>query len=158
MEENFEGEELDNIIILNDEEGNEVKFEFLDLVELDDEDIQKALESHISHIEMDVQSQGFTLDQYLQMMGMSREAFEDQLKEPAKQQAKFEAIIDEIIRVENIETTDEEVDAQAEAIANHNGIQKEDVLTRIPADSFKRDINRVKASQVILTTAKFIVE
>ncbi len=38
MEENFEGEELDNIIVLNDEEGNEVKFEFLDLVELDDEE------------------------------------------------------------------------------------------------------------------------
>ncbi len=38
MEEDFEGEELDNIIILNDEEGNEVKFEFLDLVELDDEE------------------------------------------------------------------------------------------------------------------------
>ena len=37
MEENFEGEELDNTIILNDEDGNEVKFEFLDLVELDDE-------------------------------------------------------------------------------------------------------------------------
>ena len=32
-----ENQELDNIIILNDEEGNEVKFEFLDLVELDDE-------------------------------------------------------------------------------------------------------------------------
>ena len=31
-------EELDNIIILNDEEGKEVKFEFLDLVELDDEE------------------------------------------------------------------------------------------------------------------------
>ena len=38
MEEDFEGEELDNIIILNDEEGNEVKFEFLDLVELDNEE------------------------------------------------------------------------------------------------------------------------
>lgn len=38
MEKNFEGEELDNIVILNDEEGNEVKFEFLDLVELDDEE------------------------------------------------------------------------------------------------------------------------
>ena len=36
MEENF-GEEIDNVITLNDEEGNEVKFEFLDLVELDDE-------------------------------------------------------------------------------------------------------------------------
>ena len=38
MDENFEGEELDNIVILNDEEGNEVKFEFLDLVELDNEE------------------------------------------------------------------------------------------------------------------------
>ena len=26
------GEELDNIIILNDEDGNEVQFEFLDLI------------------------------------------------------------------------------------------------------------------------------
>lgn len=36
--ENYEGEDLDNIVILNDEDGNEVKFEFLDLVELDDEE------------------------------------------------------------------------------------------------------------------------
>ena len=38
MDENYEGEELDNIVILNDEDGNEVKFEFLDLVEFDDEE------------------------------------------------------------------------------------------------------------------------
>ena len=38
MEENFEGEDLDNIVILNDENGNEVKFEFLDLIELDEEE------------------------------------------------------------------------------------------------------------------------
>ena len=36
MDENME--ELDNIITLNDENGNEVKFEFLDLIELDDEE------------------------------------------------------------------------------------------------------------------------
>lgn len=30
-----EFDELDNIIVLNDEDGNEVEFEFLDLVELD---------------------------------------------------------------------------------------------------------------------------
>ncbi|MBQ3415803.1 MAG: DUF1292 domain-containing protein [Clostridia bacterium] len=35
MEEN---EELDNIIVLNDENGNEVQFEFLDLIELDEEE------------------------------------------------------------------------------------------------------------------------
>ena len=35
----MENEELDdNIVVLNDEEGNEEQFEFLDLVELDDEE------------------------------------------------------------------------------------------------------------------------
>ena len=38
MEEDFDGEELDNIVILNDEEGNEVKFEFLDLIDYEDEE------------------------------------------------------------------------------------------------------------------------
>lgn len=33
-----EMEELDNIIILNDEEGKEVKFEFLDLIEYEGEE------------------------------------------------------------------------------------------------------------------------
>ena len=32
------GEDLDNIIILNDEEGKEVKFEFLDLIEYENEE------------------------------------------------------------------------------------------------------------------------
>lgn len=36
MDENME--ELDNIITLNDENGNEVKFEFLDLIEYNDEE------------------------------------------------------------------------------------------------------------------------
>ena len=39
MDENInENEELDNVITLKDEEGNEVKFEFLDLVELNNEE------------------------------------------------------------------------------------------------------------------------
>ena len=35
MDENME--ELDNVIVLNNENGDEVKFEFLDLIELDNE-------------------------------------------------------------------------------------------------------------------------
>ena len=38
MNHNVENEELDNIIILNDEEGNEVEFEFLDLIEFEGEE------------------------------------------------------------------------------------------------------------------------
>ena len=35
---NPEQEELDNVIVLNDENGEEVEFEFLDLIELDGEE------------------------------------------------------------------------------------------------------------------------
>ena len=38
MDEENTNEEFDNIITLKDEQGKEVKFEFLDLVELNDED------------------------------------------------------------------------------------------------------------------------
>lgn len=38
MDENVNNEELDNIIVLNDEEGNEVEFEFLDLIEFEGEE------------------------------------------------------------------------------------------------------------------------
>ena len=33
-----EEQELDNILVLNDEEGNEVEFEFLDLIEYEGEE------------------------------------------------------------------------------------------------------------------------
>ena len=36
--ENNDMEELDNIIVLNDEDGKEVQFEFLDLIEYDEEE------------------------------------------------------------------------------------------------------------------------
>ena len=35
---NMENEEESNVIILNDDEGNEVKFEFLDLIKYEEED------------------------------------------------------------------------------------------------------------------------
>ena len=38
MDENINNEELDNIIVLNDEEGHEVEFEFLDLIEFEGEE------------------------------------------------------------------------------------------------------------------------
>jgi len=38
MGEDTNNEELDNIIVLNDEEGNEAEFEFLDLIEYEGEE------------------------------------------------------------------------------------------------------------------------
>ncbi|WP_041139731.1 trigger factor [Beduini massiliensis] len=123
-------------------------------VEVSEEDVQKAMEQHIQHIKMDLAQQGMQLDQYLQMMGMTEETLKQQLEPSAQQQAKFELIIDEIVRVENLSTTDEEVDQQIEMIAQQNQMTKEQVLERIQADDLKRDFNRLKASQLVLQSAQ----
>ena len=55
--------------------------------------------------------------------------------------------------VENIITTDEEVDQQIEAIAAQNQMTKEQVIERVSAADLRRDFTRVKASQLIIGSA-----
>lgn len=122
-------------------------------VDVDKEDTDIAMEQHIQHISMELARQGMQLEQYLQMMGMNEEALRQQLEPAAKQQAIFEAIIDEIVKVEELLTTDEEVDQQVEAIAQQNQMTKEQVLEKVKVEDLKRDFNRVKASQLIIQSA-----
>lgn len=125
-------------------------------VEVEESDIEKALQQQLQHISMELVSQGMQLEQYLQMMGMNQETLLQQLAPSAKQQATFEAIIDEIVAIENLETSDEEANQQVEAIAAHNQVSKEDVLNQIDIESLKRDLNRIKASRLIMDNTVFI--
>ena len=125
-------------------------------VEVEESDIEKALQQQLQHISMELASQGMQLEQYLQMMGMNQETLLQQLAPSAKQQATFEAIIDEIVAIENLETSDEEANQQVEAIAAHNQVSKENVLNQIDIESLKRDLNRIKASRLIMDNTVFI--
>ena len=125
-------------------------------VGVEESDIEKALQQQLQHISMELASQGMQLEQYLQMMGMNQETLLQQLAPSAKQQATFEAIIDEIVAIENLETSDEEANQQVEAIAAHNQVSKEDVLNQIDIESLKRDLNRIKASRLIMDNTVFI--
>lgn len=122
-------------------------------VEVDENDIETAMQQHIQHIRMELANQGMQLEQYLQMMGMNEELLRQQLQPAAKNQAIFEAIIDEVSSLENIMTTDEEIDQQIEAIATHNQMTKEQVLEKVNPEDLKRDFNRLKSSQLIIDHA-----
>lgn len=92
------------------------------------------------------------------MMGMDMDALHAQLMPAAKQQAIFEAIIDEIIRVENLMTSDEDVDRQVDLMSQQYQMDKKDILEKIDLEGLRRDLNRIQASQLILNSAKFIME
>lgn len=122
-------------------------------VEIDDTELEQAVEKYMQHVSMQLAQQGMQLEQYLQMMNMDQAAFRQQIEPSAKQQAIFEAIIDEIIKLENIQTTDEEVEEQLEKIAAYNNTTKEEVLKHVERENLRNDFNRVKASQVIIESA-----
>ena len=65
-------------------------------------------------------------------------------------------IIDEIVKLENIQTTDEEVQQQLEKIALYNNTSKEEVLKHVEPENLRNDFNRVKASQLIIESAVVI--
>ena len=122
-------------------------------VEVSDEEIEEALNKHIERIQIELAGQGMQLEQYLQMMGTDQDNLRKQLEPSAKQQAIFEAIIDEIVRQENIEISEEELNQQIDAIASYNQISVEDVLKQVNKEDLKRDYSRIKASQIVINAA-----
>lgn len=155
-----EGLENQNIQALNAEKENKVLGVLIENsdVEVEDEDIQRALDQHVQYVTNELAKQGMALEQYLQMMSMDQDALHAQLMPAAKQQAIFEAIIDEIVKVENLMTSDEDVDRQVDLMAQQYQMDKKDILEKIDLEGLRRDLNRIQASQLILNSAKFIVE
>lgn len=127
-------------------------------VEVSDEDVEKALQQHIQHISIELAQQGLQLEQYLQMMNMDLDSLKQQLLPTAKQQASFEAIIDEIVKVESLITSDDEAKDQVSKIAAANQMSVDEVLEKINLDDLKRDLTRIQASHLIMDLANIIEE
>lgn len=122
-------------------------------VELDDDDIDSALDRQMSYMANQMASQGIQFDQYLQMTGMDEATIREQMKPNATQQAKLEVLIDEIIKVENIVVTQDVLDEQLDLVAQANQMTKEEVLERVDVEGFKRDLSRMQASRLIVDSA-----
>ena len=122
-------------------------------VELDDDDIDNALDRQMSYMVNQMASQGIQFEQYLQMTGMDEATIREQMKPNATQQAKLEALIDEIVRVENIVVTQDVLDEQLDLVAQANQMTKEEVLERVDVEGFKRDLSRMQASRLIVDSA-----
>ena len=71
---------------------------------------------------------------------------------------KLEAVLDEIIRVENITVSDEEMDEQYELISQKYGQPVDVVKQVLPKAQLKPDLLRMKASQLIIDAAEIIME
>ena len=95
--------------------------------------------------------QGLSIEQFYQYTNSNKEALKEQYKEEALKRIKYRLIIEEIIKAEKIEVTDEEIETEIEEIAKKYNMTKEEVKKQYgdTTDYIKYDLEVKKAFELI---------
>jgi trigger factor len=101
--------------------------------------------------------QGMNIDQYFKYTGMNAEMMMDQIKPQAEQKIKTQLVLEAVAKAENIEVTDDDVEAEIKKIADNYKMDVEKVKETLGAgneDAIKKDIAMQKAIDFITENAK----
>ena len=120
--------------------------------------IEAEIDNIVDNFNYRLQSQGLDLNTYLSYTGMEMAAFRDGYKENAEAQVKLNLAIEAIVKAENIEATDDEVNAEYENLAKTYNMDVEAVKKAIPAESLAGDIKSKKAIDLVKSSAKVTEE
>jgi len=117
--------------------------------------IDSEIERKLQQFEQNFQRQNMSLEMFLKLTGKSLENLKEEFKPQAENQVKANLAIDEIIKLEKIEVTTDEVEAEYNKFVDgKNGLKLEDVKKYIPEESLKEDLKRLKAVEMLVETAK----
>lgn len=128
------------------------------IIENTDGVIPKVMFDHridglIHNFEHSLKHQGMSIDIYLQYTGMDMDSFRETFEDRAKNEVKLRLGLEKIAELENIDVTDEELDADLQEIADANNMSLEAVKLRVPLDDFRTDIKVRKALDFVKENA-----
>ena len=101
-----------------------------------------------------LQMQGIDINTYLQYLGQSMDDFKKQFEDGAKQQVRVAIALEEIAKAENIEATEEEINAEVDKLAEQYGMDAEQIKAAVPTEQLENDIKTRKAVDVVVDSAK----
>lgn len=101
-----------------------------------------------------LQMQGIDLATYLQYLGQTMEQFKAQFAEGAKKQVLVSLALDAIVEAENIEATEEEIDAEIAKLAEQYNMDADQIKAAVPAEQLSKDIVTRKAVDFVVDNAK----
>ena len=81
--------------------------------------IDNEVDRMMQEFEQRLQMQGMNLELYFQFSGQDEEALRRQMKEEAEKRVRGNLTLEAIVKAENIEVTDEEVNAELEKMADN---------------------------------------
>ena len=120
--------------------------------------IEAEIDNIVDNFNYRLQSQGLDLNTYLSYTGMEMAAFREGYKENAEAQVKLSLAVEAIVKAENIEATDDEVNAEYENLAKTYNMDVDAVKKAIPVDSLAGDIKSKKAIDLVKDSAKVTEE
>ena len=111
------------------------------------DETERMVEQFKEHIEM----QGISLEQFYKFTNSNKEALKEQYKAEALKRIKYRLILEEIIKLEKINVTSEEIEEKIEEIAKNYNMTKEEVKKQYAGntDYIKYDIEVTKAFDII---------
>jgi trigger factor len=104
-----------------------------------------------------ITSQGLSMEQYMQFTGMTPEKLEEQMRPQALKTIESRLVLEAIVKAENIQATDEELDKELEKMASMYQMEVEKIKELISdkeKNSMKLDIAVQKAVDFIVEQAK----
>lgn len=125
-------------------------------VDVPDVMVENEIDYMLKEIEQNLAQQGLTLELFQQFTGKSEEDMRNEVREQAENRVKFNLILAEIVKVEGIEVTDEEVDEEIKEIASYYGKEVDEIKKIFGGqlDQIKADLSTRKAVQLIKDNVK----
>lgn len=125
-------------------------------VEIPEAMIDSEVEQMTKEFEQRLQQQGMTLEMYTQFSGQTEEDIQKDMKEDAEKRVKTRLTLEAIFEVENLEVTDEDVDAEFEKMASMYNMDVEQIKGILGGniDAVKGDLSLEKTIQFLLDESK----
>ena len=119
-------------------------------VEIPDVMIEEEVKRMLRQYEENLRMQGLTLQQFYQFTNSNEEALKDQMREEASKRVTYRLMLEEIVKLEKLEVTDEEADSEAATLAEKYHMEKEELLKNFGGiDMIKYDMEMRKAMDVL---------
>ena len=122
--------------------------------EIPDDMVAFQAEKMIDGFKQQLASQGIPFDQYVKMTGMTEEAMKADAMGPALEQLRMDLAIEAIVKAENLEVSDDEVEAEYKNLSEKYGMDVEMVKKYLPAEQVKEQVIREKVIKVVADSAK----
>ncbi|RFA34557.1 trigger factor [Virgibacillus dokdonensis] len=120
--------------------------------------VESELDQMVQEFEQRLQMQGMTLEMYSQFSGQDKDALKEQMREDAKKRVKTNLTLDAIAETEELEATDEDVEAELDKMAEMYGAEKEQIRQMLGgnAEALKSDLKKRKAIDFLVEQSKAV--